>query len=31
MDLQSTMDDVIACESFFKEALGTWLFGHNLN
>ena len=31
MDLQSTRDEVIARESFFKEALGTRVFGLNLN
>ncbi|CAN5890174.1 hypothetical protein BH11GEM2_BH11GEM2_00340 [soil metagenome] len=31
MDLRSTMDEVIARESFFKEALGTRVFGLNSN
>ena len=31
MDLQSTKDEVIARESFFKEALGTRVFGLNSN
>ena len=31
MDLQSTRDEVIARESFFKDALGTRVFGLNLN
>jgi hypothetical protein len=31
MDLRSTGDEVIARESFFKEALGTRVFGLNSN